>query len=286
MRSLLTVWTSVAVLAAAAAVATGQERQAGRARRPEISAALSELLSHSPLVACAGGPTSAASPRRSRIATWNIRAARSAPVDVLADEMRAMQADVIALQEVDVRTRRGGYVDEPLALAGALGVHYAFAASIEWDDGHYGLAVLSRWPLIEVRRHRLDSSAPGEPRIVLEVLVCASGRPLRLFNHHADRRVTTRQAGLTEVRTIVQSRIGTGILVLGDFNEAPDAPGVRGLIEAGLVDLGAEHNERTGGGGRIDYVLADRPLAGRSSPARAWPTDKSDHSAVLADLNW
>jgi endonuclease/exonuclease/phosphatase family metal-dependent hydrolase len=207
-------------------------------------------------------------------------------VEAIAAELYAMQADLVALQEVDVRVRRTGFVDEPAALATALGFHYVFAASIKWDEGDYGLAVLSRWPLTDVRRHRLDSTAAGEPRIVLDVTVCADGRSLHVFNHHADVRAASRDAGFAELRGIVQADVGQGVLVLGDFNEQPDAPGVRGLIDAGLVDLVAERALNTVDNSRIDYLLADGPLARLTSSARVWPTDKSDHHAVLADLEW
>jgi len=247
----------------------------------------SDLLTHSPLAACtAGDRLGADTPTRLRIATWNIRAARSASVDAIAVELQAMQADLIALQEVDVRVRRTGFVDEPAALAIALGFHYVFAASIKWDAGDYGLAVLSRWPLTDVRRHRLDSTVAAEPRIVLEVSVCPGGRPLHVFNHHADGRAASRQGGFTELRGIVQADVGRGTLVLGDFNEYADAPGVRGLIDASFVDLGAERAMNTAPSGRIDYIFADGFLARLMSPARVWPTDKSDHHAVLADLDW
>jgi endonuclease/exonuclease/phosphatase family metal-dependent hydrolase len=177
-------------------------------------------------------------------------------------------------------------VDEPAALASALGFQYAFAASIKWDEGDYGLAVLSRWPLSAVRRYRLDATRAGEPRIVLEVTICADGRLLHIFNHHADGRAASRDTGFAELREIVQDDIGRGVLVLGDFNERADSPGVRGLLEAGLVDKGAEHNVDTAGSGRIDYVLAGGPLARLMSMARVWTTDKSDHHAVLSDLEW
>jgi endonuclease/exonuclease/phosphatase family metal-dependent hydrolase len=258
------------------------------ASRPaRIPAEPSDLLTHSPLTAChAGDAPGVAASKRSRIATWNIRAARSAPVAAIARELKAMQADVIALQEVDVRTRRTGFVDEPAALATALGFHYVFAASIKWDEGDYGLAILSRWPLTEVRRHRLTATGAAEPRIVLEATVCADGRPLRLFNHHADGRVASRRIGFAELREILQADVGHGLLVLGDFNEHPDAPGVRSLIDAGLVDLGADDNADTADSGRIDYLLADGPLARLTSKARVWRTDKSDHNAVLVDVEW
>ena len=220
-----------------------------------------------------------------RIGTWNIRAAQSAPVDMLAAEIRAMQVDVLALQEVDVRTRRGGFVDEPVELATALGLNYVFAASIKWDEGHYGLAVLSRWPLVSVERHRLNSTPEAEPRIVLDVTVCAAGRPLHLLNTHADRRTASRALGFADLRQIVKGHFGRGILVLGDLNEYPDAPGVRSLIDGGFVDLSAD-SPPTVGTGRVDYLLADPPLARIASTARVWTTDKSDHHAVLADLAW
>jgi len=248
---------------------------------------VSDRLTHSPLTACDRRDVAA---RRAgtdlRIATWNIQAALAAPVDAIAAELRAMHADVVALQEVDVMTRRGGFVDAPAELARALGFHFAFAASIKWDEGDYGLAVLSRWPLTDVRRHRLSIIGRAEPRIVLDATVCVHGRPLRLFNHHADRRVASRGAGFKEFTNIVRPHVGLGILVLGDFNEYPDGPGVLGLMSAGLVDVGAHGNAHTTDNGRIDYVLTDRLLARRASTAGVWPTDKSDHDAVLVRLDW
>jgi len=255
-------------------------------RRPRIVTELSELLTHSPLAQCRKSDARTADGAKPlRIGTWNIRAAQSAPVDMLAAEIRAMQVDVLALQEVDVRTRRGGFVDEPVELATALGSNYVFAASIKWDEGHYGLAVLSRWPLVSVERHRLNSTPEAEPRIILDVTVCAAGRPLHLLNTHADRRTASRALGFADLRQLAKSRFGRGILVLGDLNEYPDAPGVRSLIDGGFVDLSAD-SPPTVGTGRVDYLLADPPLARIASTARVWTTDKSDHHAVLADLAW
>lgn len=258
-----------------------------RPRRPRIVTELSDLLTHSPLEKCRTGDAhSSAAAKPLRIGTWNIRAAQSAPVEMLAAEIRAMQVDVIALQEVDVRTRRGGFVDEPAELSNALGMHYVFAASIKWDEGHYGLGLLSRWPIVSIERHRLPSTPEAEPRIVLDVTVCAGGRPLRLLNTHADRRTASRALGFGDLRRIAKDNFGHGLLVLGDLNEYPDAPGVRGLIEDGFVDLSASSAENTVGTGRVDYLLVDPPLARIASTARVWTTDKSDHHAVLADLAW
>jgi endonuclease/exonuclease/phosphatase family metal-dependent hydrolase len=246
----------------------------------------SDLLVHSPLAPCESINGDSSDPKRIRVATWNIRAARSAPLDDIGAEISAMQADVIALQEVDVVTRRSGFVDEPAVLAKTLGFDFVFAASIKWDEGDYGLAVLSRWPLTGVKRHRLDASSAIEPRIVLEVAICPGGRPLRLFNYHADGWPGSRETGFSELRGILQPAMASGFLVFGDFNEQPDGAAVRAMIESGLVDLGADLGARVEGRRRIDYLLADPALARRSSTARVWATDKSDHHAMVADVEW
>ena len=156
MRVLATLSLIVA-LAAILPSATARQNgvppaQAAASRPAGIPAELSDLLTHSPLTACSTDDSPVVdSPKRLRIATWNIRAARSTRVDAIAAELQAMEADVIALQELDVRVRRTGFVDEPAALAAALRFHYVFAASIKYDGGDYGLAVLSRWPLTDLR---------------------------------------------------------------------------------------------------------------------------------------
>jgi endonuclease/exonuclease/phosphatase family metal-dependent hydrolase len=221
-----------------------------------------------------------------RIATWNIHAARDAPLNEIVDELREIDADILALQEVDHRAARTGYVNQPKAMADALSFHYAFAASIRIPGGDYGLALLSRWPLADVVRHRLHTAQPGEPRIVLETLVCAAGRPLWLFNHHADTAPAARRSNLAALEQIVRRRRGSAMIVLGDFNDTPNESGIRALIDAGLVDPAAKWNPRTAGEGRIDYLLVDGSLATSVRQTRVWKSRKSDHHALVVDIGW
>lgn len=250
---------------------------------PRPIAPTSDVLIHSPVSPCAGD-SAATAPPALRVASWNIKAARAAPLADVAAELKAMNADVMALQEVDLGVRRTGFTQQPQELARTLGVRYVFAASIKYDGGDYGLAVLSRWPLREVRRHRLDPRGATEHRIVLEVVICTPGRPLRVFNHHADRRPAARQAGFRQVRAIVQPHLGQGLVLAGDFNDQPSAAGVVALLDAGLIDVGADQNEPTAAGGRIDYLLVDQPLARRLLDTTVWRTPRSDHHAVIAEF--
>jgi endonuclease/exonuclease/phosphatase family metal-dependent hydrolase len=273
----------ISMLSLAATLTTATLMQQTTASETSTVPELSNRLSHSPLAPC---PDKTTPDARVRVASWNIKAARAAPLDTLAAEMRAMQADVIALQEVDVGTRRSGNSDQPAALAAALGFHYAFAASIRWDDGDYGLALVSKWPLAHVERHRVGVSTVSEPRIVLAVTICTAGGALRILNHHADDQPAARARGFADVQRIVKAAAGRGVLVVGDMNEDGDGPGIRMLRTSGLSDLGARAGVSTSDAGRIDYVFADGPLLPHASAARVWQTDKSDHDAVLTDLRW
>jgi endonuclease/exonuclease/phosphatase family metal-dependent hydrolase len=225
-------------------------------------------------------------PHTIRVATWNIHAARSAPLADIIGEIRDTGADIVALQEVDAHAARTGFVNQPKELADALGFHYVFAASIRFDGGDYGLALLSRWPLAEVIRHRLARPAQGEPRIVLEAVVCAAGHPLRIFNHHADIVADSRRADLAALVNIVRPRLNGRTIVLGDFNTTPDDAGIRALLDTGLVDPAAAENIRTADEGRIDYLLVDRVLASSVRRPEVWQTDKSDHDALVTEMRW
>jgi endonuclease/exonuclease/phosphatase family metal-dependent hydrolase len=273
----------MATLILAVAVTTAPRAQQRQTLPAAVVPQLSNLFSHSRLVPC---QPQARAEQRLRIATWNIKAARASSLEAVAAEMRAMGADIVAVQEVDVRTRRSGDVDQPAALAAALAFQYAFAASIRWDDGDYGLALLSKWPLVAVERHRVGATDRAEPRIVLDATICVAGRPLRILNHHADDEPAARARGFADVRRILQTGAGRGLLMVGDMNEHADGPGLRTVRESGLVDLGARTGMSTSDGGRVDYVFADGPISRHASAARVWQTDKSDHHAVVADLRW
>jgi endonuclease/exonuclease/phosphatase family metal-dependent hydrolase len=193
-----------------------------------------------------------------------------------------MGADIVALQEVDHRAARTGHVNQPKALGAALGFQYAFAATIRLQGGDYGLAVVSRWPLAKVVRHALSRPTRGEPRIVLDTVVCAPGGPIRLLNHHADTRPAARRGNLEKLEALARAHSG-GLVVAGDFNDTPDASAIHGLVSAGLTDP-LPRGKATSFQGRIDYLLLDRSLAPRASGARIWKSRKSDHFAVVVDI--
>jgi endonuclease/exonuclease/phosphatase family metal-dependent hydrolase len=144
----------------------------------------------------------------------------------IAAVLRAIDADVIALQEVDSALPEHG-VDQLAYLAGALGYEAIAGPTLITHTGRYGNALLTRVPVRGVRR--LDLSVPGrEPRNALDVdldLGPQSGL-LRVVATHFGLRRTERLRQATEVARRVAGAAGPQVF-LGDVNEW--LPGVGAL---------------------------------------------------------
>ena len=114
---------------------------------------------------------SAQEPLRIRVLTWNIR--HSEGLDKKVDLDRVTQAiagakpDLVALQEVDVGTKRTGKVDQAAALAKATNMNFVFGRAIDHDGGQFGNAVLSRWPIAWSKVRPIPGVDRGEKRSLL-----------------------------------------------------------------------------------------------------------------------
>lgn len=244
------------------------------------AAVISLMLQHPTLSNCVGDPAAL------RLATWNMRAARDSSLEAVAELLASVDADVIALQEVDLGVLRTGEVDQPRILAELLGYERVFAPSIEYMGGEYGLALLLRVPLMDVERRFVDNEGAYEPRIVLYATICAGGRAIRLVNHHADILPNTSERNLREILDTVRGEIGQGLVLMGDFNQLPEAPGLSALVDAGFTDVFAGSGEATTSDGRrIDYVLLDDLLALDLDDQRVVQTALSDHHLLWVDLD-
>ena len=155
-----------------------------------------------------------------RIATWNIHGffgeGRRPDFERTIRCIRAMEVDILALQEVDGRThlRREPFAFE--RLAEALGGHVAEARLFGRTGREYGHALWSRFPLADVAVRPLPG--PGfEPRAVIDARAETALGPLRLFSLHLGLRPAARRAQAEAVAALVEP--GEASVVLGDVNE-------------------------------------------------------------------
>lgn len=262
------------------------------------------LLAALTLAACAGtSPREAAPSRDLRVVTLNIyhdRADWPARLPLIVAQLRALDADVIALQEV-LQTET--LPNQAETIAAALGYHVQFVSLDPQDRARrYGNALLTRWP---VEAHVSTALAPREDsRSMGWAQIRFDGQPINVyFTHlHAGQGgAAIRRQQLEDAMTWIEGTAGDApSLVLGDFN-APAGADELAVLDRFVDTYGAHHPGDTETTtlnphffpdlrGRIDLVFAERGrfevrdariVLDTPDAAGTWP---SDHFGVHVEL--
>ena len=261
-------------------------------------------LAAAALLAALGGCASArraSAPADLRVLVLNMHAGADAAgrdnLPRIAQLVAETNADLVLLQEVDRGVERSRRVDQPAELARLTGRHAAFGKALDYQGGHYGVAILSRWPLrrdtlvhLPVEPVQTRSGGSHEPRGVLHATIEAPGGLLEVLNTHLDASGEDlyRRQEASQVVALAWELRGGGkrLLVGGDFNSTPDSP-VQEMVRAGgLRDAWPGCGQGPGLSfpqnvpvKRIDYLF----LTGDATCVRAevLPSDASDHRGVL-----
>lgn len=234
------------------------------------------------------------------------------------EELRALQPDLVALQESAVTRRRG---DVAARIAGALGLVHVHARATErvvWPRllgrlivGALGFvegpAILSRFAITASEIFDLPRCQRRfDPRVALRAEVQTAAGPLAVFSTH-----TTRDDCQTRrVAELALAEDGRATIVMGDLNTGETAPALAVFRDHGFVDVYRAANPTAPGltvwqridasvptvGRRVDYVFL-RPGGGLAAdvvssrlvlntPRRRgggvlWP---SDHYGVFAEV--
>jgi len=177
---------------------------------------------------------------RLRIATYNVHRCRGLDgrtrPERIARVLRAIDADVVALQEVvGAGPRGGGHAEE---LGALLGMGWVMAPARQLRGHQFGNAVLSRFPITQHIEHDL-SWKTCEPRRVQRVDVALEGCTLHVYNVHFGTAILERTHQAERLAAIVSDRHVAGPkLVLGDFNEWMRGKATQILVEKlNSVDL-------------------------------------------------
>ncbi|TDS11870.1 endonuclease/exonuclease/phosphatase family protein [Sphingobacterium paludis] len=157
-------------------------------------------------------------------------------IDAIVKVIRAADADLVALQEVDQLTKRSGKMDQPKLIAEKLGMHYYFAKAMDYDDGGYGQVLLSKYPIRSTRIHRLPavSGFKGEPRIMAEIYVQLDQHTeIRFATVHLDAQ-KDEQNRVLQAQYIVDNlkKKAMPSIVAGDFNATEDSAPLTTLKES------------------------------------------------------
>jgi len=192
------------------------------------------LVLTSAFLARAGETGSGDAPRLS-VLSYNIHHGegvdRKLDLQRIADVIKSVTPDLVALQEVDKGTQRTNRVDQPATLARLTGMKVVFGGNIRYEGGDYGNAVLSRLPIKRHKNHLLPLFGDGEQRGLLEVEVemANGGRMLLLLATHLDHRAGNRErlASAAAINKLVADRAGQPAVLAGDLNDLPDSKTLR-----------------------------------------------------------
>jgi endonuclease/exonuclease/phosphatase family metal-dependent hydrolase len=133
----------------------------------------------------------------------------------ILDVLREVDADVIALQEVESRASGIDMLD---LLAKELGFHAIFGSTLLRPDGHYGNGLLARCPIRE--SSLCDLSWRGrEPRGAISADVDCEGHRLRIVATHLGLRPAERREQVTRLINLFRQRPDDRAVLLGDLNE-------------------------------------------------------------------
>ncbi|HET7549731.1 MAG TPA: endonuclease/exonuclease/phosphatase family protein [Gemmatimonadaceae bacterium] len=271
-------------------------------------------LLFAPFIALLGTATSScaarqratgASPARAaiRVVSYNIHAGKDAEqhpnLERVAAVLDSLDADIVLLQEVDRGTERSGRVDQVAELERLTGMHGAFAKSLDFQGGDYGIAALSRWPIESTETVPLPTDPPAdrgvkmyEPRVAIHVVVSTPAGALHVVGTHlgAENVSTFRDQEARGLLEHLRKHVPAGVplLIGGDFNSTPDSD-----VHAGFASTYQDSWQACGAGDgytfpadsavrRIDYLYV-RGL--QCTAARVVDTQASDHRPLLVTFH-
>jgi endonuclease/exonuclease/phosphatase family metal-dependent hydrolase len=191
------------------------------------------------------GPTPAiaqveSDPQVVRILAYNIKhgLGMDGKVDLerVASVIGSVAPDVVTLQEIDSVTARTGLEDQATRLGELTGMQAMFGGFMEYRGGRYGMALLSRYPVVEWENHRLPDGA--EPRSALAARVelvkpgYRQGPQVVVVGVHLYANAEERLAQAARLVELFSDETAPVVLA-GDFNSIPDSKVIRLLEDAG-----------------------------------------------------
>ena len=183
---------------------------------------------------------------RFRLLTYNIHKGiggidRRYRPERIAQAIAHCQPDIVLLQEVDDGVPRSHHHRQVDWLGDALSLpHRAYQANVKLRQGHYGNAILSRFPLHDVRDLELTVPLKKRRRALiahLRLQVDGHVRTLLLFNFHlglAGYERTIQLHRFLNSDVLKHLHHNTPVVAAGDFNDVWGTLGRRLLLPAGF----------------------------------------------------
>jgi len=242
-------------------------------------------------------PSSASLPPKKtlRVMTFNIHVGvgvdKKLDLQRIADVITKERPDLVGLQEVDRGVRRTEGIDEIAELAKMTRMDYAFGHNLDYEEGQYGIAILSRFLIQKIDHRKYENRREAERRGMLRVEVDLGGRTIDFATTHLDYQRDDGRLFETEQLLRFLGDVKNPLIVVGDFNDEPAGSSYK-LMLTKFVDSWIGSRAKADGFSysadkptkRIDYIFYRSSDGVRAKKVWVVRTPASDHLPVMAEL--
>ncbi|AGA76501.1 endonuclease/exonuclease/phosphatase family protein [Echinicola vietnamensis] len=216
-------------------------------------------------------------------------------LDDIAQLIRDIDPDFVALQEVDSMTQRTAkiYDNTPVDLAEALanrtGMYGYFAKAIDFSNGGYGEGLLSKHP---AKMHKIDLPTPqgGEGRaMALATYTLENGGQITFGATHLCHQFDSNRVAQTDAIVNYLQGIKGAVVVAGDLNFNPTEKPYS-IIGKDFIDAAADFGDPRptipfdDPTTRIDYIWLSKNVQWEIKEVKVIPVDFSDHMPVVVKV--
>lgn len=150
-------------------------------------------------------------------------------IDLMADTIQKLRIDVCGLQEMRSLGKTKDYLDQPKLIAQRLGYHYYFAKAMDFEDGPYGNAIVSKYPILHAETNIVKTTGVIEEgvscyenRSLLKAEIDVFGGLTVIVGHFglsdSDRKAAV-EASVKQIDELEESK---RLVLMGDFNMQPN----------------------------------------------------------------
>ncbi|MDR0338615.1 MAG: endonuclease/exonuclease/phosphatase family protein [Planctomycetaceae bacterium] len=141
--------------------------------------------------------------------------------------------DIAALQEVDRMADRTQKIDQVKELAKLTGMEAVFGKTVDRSNGEYGIAILTKHPILEQKYNQLPRLGNREDRGALSVKIRLDDKTKLLFicTHFCHQSEERRTMQAQKINELFAADNDLPTILAGDFNAQPDSVTIATLKE-------------------------------------------------------
>jgi endonuclease/exonuclease/phosphatase family metal-dependent hydrolase len=231
--------------------------------------------------------------KRLRVMSYNIHVGigmdKKLDLARIAEVIRRERPVLVGLQEVDRGVQRTQRRDEIAELARLTKMEYAFAPNLDFQGGQYGVAILSRHPILALDHRRFQHLREAERRGFIRVQINVGGKRIHFVTTHLDYQHADNRLYETQQLLRALGDLAGPVIVAGDFNDEPSGSSYKLMLSAFVDAWSGEDKESLTFPAdkpvkRIDYIFIKRDAGVNAKDARVVATQASDHLPLVVDL--